>query len=275
MPVENLDYKNATLDDLVFEGRNKLYGAYYLRKIYDDYVLRAVLFAIVGFAFVIGGPVVWDKIKPEPEVVEEEIVTVDPKMIEPPPIDPKTPPPPPLPAAPPPPKVSTVRFVPPEIVPDEEVTEDPPKQEEMKQVQAGTETVQGDPTADPNELSMDQVGTGTGDVIGAPPEPEEEFTFVEQDPQPPGGDLQAYFAKNIKYPQKAINAEHQGKVFVTFVVTSSGQVDDVKLLKGIGYGCDEEAIRVVKAMPPWTPGKNGGRAVKVRMNIPIVFKLGS
>lgn len=271
MPIENIDYKNASLNDLVFEGRNKAFGAYYLRKIYDDYVLRAVLYAILGFALAIGGPVIWEKIKPEPDVVEEEIVTVDPKMIEPPPIDPKTPPPPPLPAAPPPPKVSTVRFIPPEVVPDEEVTEDPPKQEELKQAQAGTETVQGDPTADPNELSIDQ--TGTGEVIGAPPEPEEEFTFVEQDPQPPGGDLQSYFAKNIKYPQKAINAEHEGKVFVTFVVTSSGQVDDVKLLKGIGYGCDEEALRVVKAMPAWSPGKNGGRAVKVRMNIPIVFKL--
>jgi protein TonB len=269
--MESIDYKNASLNDLVFEGRNKQYGAYYLRKIYDDYVLRAVAYAILGFALVVGGPVIWEKIKPEPEVVEEKIVLVDPKMIEPPPIDPKTPPPPPLPAAPPPPKVSTIRFVPPEVVPDEEVTEDPPKQEELKTVQAGSETVQGDPTADPNELSLDQ--TGTGDVIGAPPEPEPEFTFVEQEPQPPGGDLQSYFAKNIKYPQKAINADVEGKVFVTFVVTSSGEVDDVKLLKGVGYGCDEEALRVVKAMPKWTPGKNGGREVKVRMNIPIVFKL--
>ena len=175
------------------------------------------------------------------------------------------------PAPPPPPKVSTVRFVPPEVAPDEEIIEeDPPKQEELKEVVAGTETVQGDPEADPNELSMDQ--SGSGEVIGGN-EPEPEFSFVEQDPQPPGGDLQAYFAKNIKYPQKAINQDVEGKVFVTFVITSAGDVDDVKLLKGIGYGCDEEALRVVKSMPKWTPGKNGGREVKVRMNIPIVFKL--
>lgn len=269
--MERIDYKNATLNDLVFEGRNKLYGAYYLRKIYDDYVLRAMAYAILGFGLAVGGPVIWEKIKPEEEVVVEEIVTVDPKMIEPPPIDPKTPPPPPLPAAPPPPKVSTIRFVPPEVVPDEEVTEDPPKQEELKTVQAGTETVQGDPTADPNELSMDQ--TGTGDVIGAPPEPEPEFTFVEQEPVPPGGDIMAYFQKHLKYPQKAINADIEGKVFVSFLVLSNGDVDDVKLLKGIGYGCDEEAIRVVKTMPKWTPGKNGGREVKVRLSIPILFKL--
>jgi protein TonB len=272
--MESLDYKKASLNDLVFEGRNKKYGAYFLRVAYDEYVLRAMIFAMAAFAFFTLGPMVWEKFKPEEEVVEQEIVTVDPKMIEPPPIDPKTPPPPPLPSAPPPPQVSTVRFVPPEVAPDEEVIEeDPPKQEELQKAVAGTETVQGDPNADPNELSIDQVGTGTGEVIGAPPEPEQEFTFVEQDPVPPGGDLQSYFAKNIKYPQKAINADIEGKVFVTFVVTSSGDIDDVKLLKGIGYGCDEEAIRVVKAMPKWTPGKNGGREVKVRMNIPIVFKL--
>jgi protein TonB len=272
--MEKINYNNASLNDLIFEGRNKQYGAYYLRKIYDDVALRALGIALVGFAFFILAPVIWEKIKPEPDFVEQEIVTVDPKMIEPPPIDPKTPPPPPLPSAPPPPQVSTVRFVPPEVAPDEEIIEeDPPKQEELQKAVAGTETVVGDPTADPNELSMDQVGTGSGDVIGAPPEPEQEFTFVEQEPQPPGGDLQGYFAKNIKYPQKAINQDIEGKVFVTFVVTSSGAVDDVKLLKGIGYGCDEEAIRVVKAMPKWTPGKNGGREVKVRMNIPIVFKL--
>ncbi len=272
--MEKINYKDASLNDLIFEGRNKQYGAYDLRKIYDDYVLRAVMLAVLGFALCVGGPFVWDKIKPEEEIVEADITPVDPKMIEPPPIDPKTPPPPPLPSAPPPPQVSTVRFVPPEVAPDEEVIEeDPPKQEELVKAVAGTETVQGDPNADPNELSMDNVGSGTGDVIGAAPEPEPEFTFVEQDPQPPGGDLQSYFAKNIKYPQKAINQDVEGKVFVTFVITSSGEVDDVKLLKGIGYGCDEEAIRVVKAMPKWTPGKNGGREVKVRMNIPIVFKL--
>jgi len=271
--MEKINYKDASLNDMIFEGRNKQYGAYDLRKIYDDYVLRAVLFAILGFGLFVGGPVIWEKIRPEPTVDDQEIVMVDPKMIEPPPIDPKTPPPPPLPAAPPPPQVSQVRFVPPEVAPDEEIIEeDPPKQKELEQAVASTETVQGDPTADPNELVVD-ANAGTGNVIGAPPEPEPEFTFVEQEPQPPGGDLQGYFAKNVKYPQKAINQDIEGKVFVTFVVTSSGEVDDVKLLKGIGYGCDEEAIRVVKSMPKWTPGKNGGREVKVRMNIPIVFKL--
>jgi protein TonB len=272
--MEKINYSQASLNDLIFEGRNKQYGAYDIRRIYDEYVLRAAGIAIFGFALVILAPIIWEKIKPEEEVVVDNTPLTDPKLVEPPPIDPKTPPPPPAVATPPPPAVSTVRFVPPEVVPEEEVTEEaPPDQKQLETAVASTVTAEGDPNANPDELNLDQVGTGSGDVIGAPPEPEPEFAFVEQDPQPPGGDLQAYFAKNIKYPQKAINQDIEGKVFVTFVVTSAGDVDDVKLLKGIGYGCDEEAIRVVKSMPKWTPGKNGGREVKVRMNIPIVFKL--
>jgi protein TonB len=269
--MEKTQTNIANLDDLIFEGRNKNYGAYEIRRKYDTYLLLGLLFALSGFLLFTAGPVIWEMIKPEEIVEEQQIVTVDPKMIEPPPINPKTPPPPPLPASPPPPKVSTVRFVPPEVAPDEEIIEeDPPKQEELKEVVAGTETVQGDPEADPNELSLDQAGTG--EVIGGGEE-EAEVLFAEQDPVPPGGDLTEYFVKNIKYPQKAINQDVEGKVFVTFVITSKGDVDDVKLLKGIGYGCDEEALRVVKAMPKWTPGKNNGREVKVRMNIPIVFRL--
>ena len=102
---------------------------------------------------------------------------------------------------------------------------------------------------------------------------EPEFSFVDQDPQPPGGDLQSYFDKNIRYPQMAFNKHLEGKVFLTFVITSSGDVEDEKIIKGIGYGCDEEALRVVKSMPKWTPGKIGGRAVKTRMNVPMVFRL--
>lgn len=261
-------------DELVFENRNKEYGAFLLRRLYSGHLVWAVILAVLGFSVFILGPLVWEMIKPASDTQEQQIVTVDPKMIEPPPIDPKTPPPPPLPAAPPPPKVTTVRFVPPEVVPDEEVIEkDPPKQEELKQAQAAAETVQGDPTADPNELRMDQVGTGSGEVIGAPPESDEPFLLVDQMPEFPEGDLQVYFAKNLKYPQRAIRAEISGKVHLSFVVMPDGSIADVQLLKGLGAGCDEEAVRVVTTMPKWRPGKQGGRPVKVRINIPINFRL--
>jgi protein TonB len=266
-------YQGLSLDDIVFEGRNKAYGAYLLRKIYESNLLKGFITTLLMFILFLVGPIVYEKLKPEPVIVEQEVKLVDPKMIEPPPIDPKIPPPPPLPSAPPPPKISTVKFVPPEVAPDEEVIdEEPPKQEELKNAVAGTETVQGDPDADPNLLSFDQVGTGTGEVIGAP-EPEEEFTIVEQMPTFGDGNYMTYLQKNIKYPPKAAQAEIQGTVYVSFVVNSDGRVSDAKLLKGIGFGCDEEALRVISNMPPWNPGKQGGRPVKVRMSVPVKFKL--
>lgn len=262
-----------SLDDLVFEHRNQAFGAFFLRRQYANHILKGLILALAIFTAFVGIPYAWQIWKPATPEAETELVTVDPRMVEPPPIDPKTPPPPPLPASPPPPKVTTVRFVPPEVVPDEEVTEDPPKQEELKQAQAGTETVVGDPTADPNELQMDQAGSGEGAVIGAPEETDEPFLLVDQMPQFPEGDLQTYFAKHLKYPQRALLAEVTGRVYISFVVMPDGSVADVTLLKGLGYGCDEEALRVVKAMPTWQPGKNGGRAVKVRINVPIHFKM--
>ena len=204
----------------------------------------------------------------------QEVVIVDPKMIEPPPIDPKTPPPPPLPASPPPPLVSTVRFVPPEVAPDEEIIEeDPPKQEELKEAVAAVETIVGDPTADPNELVMDE-NTGAGEVIGAPEaDNDEPFLAVEEMPAFPDGDVQVFFAKNLKYTQKAISNEVSGKVFISFIVNKDGSISEISIMKGLGYGLDEEALRVVKKMPNWLPGKQGGRPVRVKIIQPIKFSL--
>ena len=259
------------LDEIVFEFRNKAFGAYLLRKLYADNIIKSTAITLVLFGLCVAAPVFWEHFFPSLQPEETQVVLVDPKMVEPPPIDPKTPPPPPLPSAPPPPKVSTLRFVPPEVVPDEEVTEEPPKVEELKKAQAGTETVEGDPEADPNELVMDQ--SGTGDVIGTAEPVEEEFLVVDQMPEFPDGDIQVYFSKNLKYPQKAVKAEVTGKVHVSFVVMPDGSIADVKILKGLGFGLDEEAARVVSTMPNWKPGKQGGRAVKVRINLPIKFSL--
>jgi protein TonB len=101
------------------------------------------------------------------------------------------------------------------------------------------------------------------------------FMVVESMPEFPGGDadLYKYLAENIKYPQMAKESGIQGRVFVTFVVERDGSVTDVKVLRGIGGGCDEEAIRVVKNMPRWTPGKQRGKAVRVQYNLPVKFTL--
>lgn len=104
---------------------------------------------------------------------------------------------------------------------------------------------------------------------------EQIFTIVEDMPSFPGGDaaLMKYLGKNIKYPSIAKDAGIQGTVYVTFVVDEKGDVKDVKVLRSIGGGCDEEAIRVVENMPSWSPGKQRGKPVKVQYNLPIRFTL--
>ena len=104
---------------------------------------------------------------------------------------------------------------------------------------------------------------------------QEIFQIVEEMPAYPGGDqrLMEYVAKNIKYPQIARETGIQGRVFVGFVVEPDGSVSNVKVLRGIGGGCDEEAVRVVKSMPKWKPGKQRGKAVRVSYMLPVNFKL--
>lgn len=101
------------------------------------------------------------------------------------------------------------------------------------------------------------------------------FMVVESMPEYPGGEAQlyAFLAENIKYPQMAKESGIQGRVFVTFVVERDGRVTDVRVLRGIGGGCDEEAIRVVQSMPKWTPGKQRGKSVRVQYNLPVKFTL--
>jgi protein TonB len=101
------------------------------------------------------------------------------------------------------------------------------------------------------------------------------FTVVESMPDFPGGDAARikYLNENIKYPQMARESGIQGRVFVTFVVEKDGSVTDVRVLRGIGGGCDEEAIRVIKNMPKWNAGKQRGKPVRVQFNMPILFKL--
>lgn len=101
------------------------------------------------------------------------------------------------------------------------------------------------------------------------------FTVVESMPQFPGGDaaLLTYLGENIKYPRMALESGIQGKVFVTFVVEKDGHISDVRVLRGIGGGCDEEAIRVVQSMPQWTPGRQRNMAVRVQFNLPVRFIL--
>jgi periplasmic protein TonB len=101
------------------------------------------------------------------------------------------------------------------------------------------------------------------------------FTIVEKMPEFPGGDEARikFLGENIKYPQMAKESGIQGTVYVTFVVEGNGAISNVKVLRGIGGGCDEEAIRVVKIMPKWKSGEQRGKPVRVQFNMPIRFTL--
>ena len=268
---------NATLDDIVFANRNKAYGAYALRKEYPRIVTRALIIgaALMGLALV--GPTLINVLTPEKK--EEAMVEIDLMKIPPPPIDPNEPPPPP----PPPvelPKVNTVKFLPPEVKPDEEVPEEtpPPAVEELKEAVAAEKTQEGDPNAEEVSAAPEaSAGPTKAEVVVEAPAPKDDeiFTVVEQQPEFQGGTaaMYAWLGKNIKYPAAAQRANISGKVFVSFTVNTDGSITDAQVLKGLGFGTDEEAIRVVKSMPRWKPGKQSGRSVRVKYNLPISFQL--
>lgn len=118
--------------------------------------------------------------------------------------------------------------------------------------------------------------------VYVPPSQDEEsikeqeiFTVVESMPEFPGGmgELMNYLSSNIKYPALAKESGIQGRVFINFVVETDGSITAVKVLRGIGGGCDEEAVRVVEKMPKWKPGKQRGKPVRVSYNLPVKFTL--
>lgn len=167
---------------------------------------------------------------------------------------------------PPPPVVQQPEIV--EVPDDEEIEEqveeilDPPEDMPVQQ------TVLPDLPVNP-------------DLKGPPPPPPKEktdeiFLVVEDRPEPKGGmkAFNKYLKKNLKYPKQARRMGVEGKVFLEFIVDKDGSLTNIKVLKGIGAGCDEEAVRVIRQAPKWNPGKQRGRPVKVRMSIPVIFKLG-
>jgi TonB family protein len=113
------------------------------------------------------------------------------------------------------------------------------------------------------------------DVAAEEADSEQVFLVVESMPDYPGGEekLYKFLEENIKYPQLAKESGIQGRVFVTFAVEKDGSITNIRVLRGIGGGCDEEAIRVVKAMPKWIPGRQRGKPVKVQYNLPVKFTL--
>ena len=274
--------KLATSDflDILFDARNKDYGAYELRRRYDRRVRNAVLGMGGLVLLVIGGYTVSTKLLASGEVKHRLIVpaeTIELKNI-PKEEKPLTPPPTirqPAPAA----SKPTIQYVAFKIEKDENVKpdEEAPKNEDLKNPAIGFKT---DPNGDPNgaENGIENGLKGGTDVIEAPKvEVREEIrSFVEIMPEFPGGEeaLAKFLRNHLRYPPMAIDNGVQGTVFVKFVVRGDGEITDVELMgQKKGAGLDEEALRVVKKMPKWKPGRQNGQSVPVYFNLPIKFHL--
>ena len=263
--------------DLVFDGKNQAYGAYQLRKNTGIRNLKAL--AVMFAAFLIIAGIVYAKVsienyiasknaaieadvelqslaekkeikeekKDEPEVEKIEVERVK----------------------------SSVAFTVPEIKKDEEVKED----QEMKSQDdlAETNTAIGAFTVEGNDETA-EVKHVEEKIAEPEPVKEEEtkvFDVVEQMPSFPGGPsaLMQYLNSNIKYPVVAEENGVQGRVVCTFVVEKDGSITDVRVVKSVDPSLDKEAMRVVKGMPKWIPGKQNGSAVRVKYTVPVTFRL--
>jgi periplasmic protein TonB len=101
------------------------------------------------------------------------------------------------------------------------------------------------------------------------------YTIIEQLPSFPGGEekMNEFIKSNLKYPDEAKSNRIQGTVYASFIITSSGKINNINILRGLGGGCDEETIRLIGSMPPWEPGKQRGKPVSVKFTLPVKFKL--
>jgi len=251
--------KAPAFDDIVFEDRNKEYGAYKLRKKYSSTVLFALLLGIIVVSTAIITPYLNAKAlentkKRAERQVEIKMENLDtPTEVAPPP-----PPPPPPPAD----VVQQARYVPPVVV-------DSIKPEDVKQFMTADEAQ----TEVKNEEVVEAVAikeeVQEADVEATP------FVVVEEMPMFPGGDpaLLTYISQNTVYPEVAKENNIQGRVIVRFCVTSKGGVSQVSILKGVDPELDKEAIRVVNTLPAFKPGKQGGKPVPVWYMVPITFTL--
>ncbi len=279
---KNINIDSAQWCDVVFADRNKAYGAYRLRATSGKRHIAAFLMVILLVVGVMLLPFIADAVKrlspkeqvgtmeesfelakventPKEEKVPEENILK--QVAEPPP---------------PPELKQTVKFDNPKIVEDDEVKEEDMmrSQDELQDLKGAISVadIEGSDSSDAvdiADLKNQQV------IVQAPVEEKKIFDIVEIDPSYPGGDAERmkFLNDNLNYPSMAKENGIQGTVTVGFVVSASGKLENIRILRGRDRLLDEEAIRVTKLMPKWIPGKQGGKAVSVNFTMRIVFKL--
>ncbi|MCC7402516.1 MAG: energy transducer TonB [Chitinophagaceae bacterium] len=262
---------NTDFLDLLFENRNKDYGAYYLRKTYNRRIVRALIItASVAVLAFLGSVLASSVNKNSGKVKISEVTLQDLKQEE----EKKVEPPPPPPPKQEPPKVEMKQFTPPKIVKDEEVQKPPPEQEELKE--AKIDVINQEGIKDLNIATPTQIDEGKK-VIEEKKDDDENKIFekVEIEAQFPGGDAawRKYLERNLSGFNPADNGAPAGTytTYVQFVVDKDGNISDVKPLTNFGYGMEDEAVKVIKKGPKWTPAIQNGRKVKAYRKQPITF----
>lgn len=272
--MAKIDLTSREWCELVFEGKNKLFGAYEMRKDTARRHNTAMLIVVIAAVLAFSLPALIKSVIPERDV--KEVVTdvatlsnLDEAEVkkEPDPIKPDIPPPPPL--------KSSVKFVAPVVTKDEEVNDDDllKSQDELKETDVaistadivGTDEVNGQDIADLQ-------------VIAEEPKKEDDnkiYENVEQPPSFPGGEeaMYKYLKENLNYPTIAQESGIKGRVYVRFAVMKDGSISNIKVTRPVDPSLDQEAIRLVKSMPKWSPGKQNGNPVNVYFSIPVVFLL--
>lgn len=252
-------------NELVFEHRNKAYGAYTLRKNYNKRL--TLIMASMILAFVLGSLTMFIIRNLPKEEIDAPKGSDKTWTVQPPPKD--LPPPPPT-TPPPPPLEKMTAFIPP-VIEDDPVTDPVPTQDQLEETKAGDKTQDGsDENFDPPQPSDD-----TPKQIDTKPEPIE--TFVEEEADFPGGfaEMAKFINENIDYPQEAIDLGIKGRVTVRFVVEKDGRISNVSVATPLAgcKACDKAAVKVVEKMPSWKAGKNGGREVRTWVTLPVKFEV--
>lgn len=269
--MNKIDLTSTDWCNLVFEGKNKEYGGYTLRKDSAKRHNKATIIIAVIAVIVFTIPMLIKMVMPEkqnlkvtevtalsalPEAKEKEVVQ-QPKAE----------------VIPPPPLKSSIKFTPPVIKKDAEVRDDEEikAQQDLNTSKAGISIADVKGTDEVHGVDIAEVK----DVSNETQEPQKTYQIVEQMPTFPGGEqkLMEYLNSNIKYPAVAMENGIQGRVIIRFVVSPTGEISNAEILRGVDPSIDREALRVVNAMPRWIPGKQNGTAVPVYFTLPVVFRL--
>lgn len=261
--------------DILFDGKNKEYGAYDLRKTYNRRISIALGFTFGLILLLVVGSAIANKMKPTDDV-KDLVVNESTLQQAPPPDEPPPPPPPPPPKTLPPPPVATVQFTPPKVVKDIEVVKPPPEVKQIEEAKIDVKTVEGTKdlgiVAPPTEIK--------GTQVAAPPVAKQEdedkvFTKVEIEATFPGG-----LAGWTKYVSRAINAEideisedgNFGTCTVRFIVDKNGNVSDVEATTMKGTKLAQVAVNAIRKGPKWTPAQQNGRFVNAYRLQPVTLK---